>query len=73
MYDVRQPLPLKPTPLIDQFRAEIRRRGLSFHTEKPYLQWVLRFVRFHNRKHVSINTTSYSSFKNIDMSSFEGP
>lgn len=51
MYDVRKPLPLKPTRLMDQIRAEIRRRGMSLHTERTYLHWIRSYIRFHNRKH----------------------
>ena len=51
MYDVRKPIPSKPTRLMDQLRAEIRRSGKSFHTERTYLTWIRRFIRFHNMRH----------------------
>lgn len=49
--DVPPPIPNKPTRLIDQLRAFIRSRNLAYSTEKTYIHWVLRFIRFHNRQH----------------------
>jgi integron integrase len=42
-----------PTPprLLDAVRAEIRLRHYSFRTQKAYVHWILRFIRFHGRKH----------------------
>lgn len=51
MDDVRGRLATKPTRFLDQLRAEIRRRGMSYQTEKSYLYWAKYFIRFHNRKH----------------------
>ena len=51
MYDVRKPLPAKPVRFMDLVRREIRRRGMSFHTEKAYLSWIRRYIRFHNNRH----------------------
>lgn len=51
MDDVRGPLPAKPRRLLDQLRAEIRRRGMSYQTEKSYLYWAKYYIRFHHRKH----------------------
>ncbi len=51
MDDIRPPLAVEPTRFIDQLRSSIRRRGLSYATEKTYVYWVLRFIRFHNRRH----------------------
>ena len=51
MDDVRGPLPAKPTRLLDQLRAEVRRRGMSYQTEKSYLYWAKYYIRFHQRKH----------------------
>lgn len=47
------PLPLSPESpkLLDQLRAAIRVRHYSIRTEKAYVQWVIRFVRFHGRRH----------------------
>lgn len=49
--DVPPPIPAKPTRFTDQLRAFIRSRGLAYKTEKTYLFWTLRFIRFHNKRH----------------------
>jgi integron integrase len=41
----------QPPRLLDQVRDRIRARHLSFRTEKTYLYWIRRFVRFHKRQH----------------------
>lgn len=38
--------------LLTKMRNAIRRRGLSYQTEKSYLQWVRRFVRYHNHENI---------------------
>ena len=44
----------KPAPkLIEQLRAAIRLRHYSIRTETAYVQWVIRFVRFHGMRHPS--------------------
>jgi site-specific recombinase XerD len=37
--------------LFETARERIRTRHLSLATEKPYLQWIRRFVVFHHRRH----------------------
>jgi hypothetical protein len=37
--------------LLDQVRQVCRRRQYSYHTEKAYVRWVIRFVRFHDTTH----------------------
>ena len=37
--------------LLDQMRNEIRFRHLSIRTEKSYIDWVKRFIFFHDKKH----------------------
>jgi len=51
MDDIRPQLAAEPTRFIDQLRSTIRRRGLSYATEKTYVHWALRFIRFHNKRH----------------------
>ncbi len=40
-----------PPRLIDVVRQRIRLRHLSYTTEKSYLGWIVRFVRFHGKRH----------------------
>ncbi|MFQ3230842.1 integron integrase [Reinekea sp.] len=44
--DVKVALPSKPSNFLDQLRVYIRSRGLAYTTEKTYLHWVQRFIRF---------------------------
>ena len=37
--------------LLDQMRREIRFRHYSIRTEKAYIDWVKRFIYFHNKRH----------------------
>ncbi len=57
MEDVPKPIPAKPVRFMDQVRLAIRRRGLAYRTEKTYCHWILRFIRFHGRRHPEDLTT----------------
>ena len=49
----------------DQFRAFLRLNGYSYPTEKTYMHWCLRYVRFHNKKHPkSMHNKEVSEFLN---------
>jgi len=39
--------------LLDQVRTLIRRKHMSRATEKAYVQWIRRFILFHNKRHPS--------------------
>jgi len=41
----------EPPKLLDQLRAEIRVRHYSLRTEQAYVDWVRRFILFHNKRH----------------------
>ena len=43
--------PKSRSPFLDQVRAAIRVRHYSFRTERTYIDWILRFIRFHGRRH----------------------
>ena len=49
--DIPTPLPSNPTRFIDQLRSFIRTRGMAYKTEKTYVGWVLRYIRFHTKRH----------------------
>ncbi|MGF2736706.1 integron integrase [Marinobacter sp. DUT-1] len=49
--DIPSPLPARPTRFLDKVRSFIRLRGMALKTEKTYLFWIKRFIRFHDRKH----------------------
>lgn len=37
--------------LLDQVRSVMRTQHYIYRTEKTYIDWILRFIRFHNIKH----------------------
>jgi site-specific recombinase XerD len=39
------------SPLMQTMQAELRKRHYSLQTERTYLRWVLRFVRYHGLRH----------------------
>ena len=41
----------KSTRFIDQVRLAIRKKGLAWKTEQTYIHWILRYIRFHGRRH----------------------
>jgi hypothetical protein len=46
------PPPSSDSPrLLDRVRTTCRRRGYSLHTERAYVRWIVRFVRFHDTTH----------------------
>ena len=51
MDDIRPALPKESNRFVALFRKSIRDRGLGYATEKTYLHWVLRYIRFHQRRH----------------------
>ncbi len=41
----------KRSPFLDQVRSAIRVRHYSYSTEQTYLDWIRRFIFFHNKRH----------------------
>lgn len=41
----------KASPFLEQVRRTIRVRHYSIRTEKTYVEWVKRFILFHNKRH----------------------
>jgi len=44
-------IPAKPPLILDQVRESLRARHYSGRTEKAYLGWIHRFLRFHGNRH----------------------
>ena len=40
-----------PPRLLDDVRSEIRLRHYSYRTQKAYVDWIVRYIRFHDRRH----------------------
>lgn len=51
MDDIKKPVSLHSERLVDLLRLHMRNNGLAFRTEKTYLHWILRYIRFHNKQH----------------------
>lgn len=49
--DVPPSLPAAPSRFIDRLRMFIRSRNMAYATEKTYVHWVLRYIRFHGRRY----------------------
>ncbi len=41
---------MSKSKLLTKVREEIRRRNYSYRTEKSYLRWIIRFIKFHGRR-----------------------
>jgi len=41
----------QPRRLLEEVQIQIRARHMSYRTEKTYLHWIRRFIRFHNLRH----------------------
>ena len=41
----------QPRRLLEEVQFRIRARHLSFRTEKTYLHWIRRYIRYHDRRH----------------------
>ncbi|MGB7414046.1 MAG: integron integrase [Thermosynechococcaceae cyanobacterium] len=43
--------PAKPRKLLDQVRDVMRTKHYAYRTEETYVQWIRRFILFHNKRH----------------------
>jgi site-specific recombinase XerD len=41
----------QPKKLLDQVRDAIRLKHYSYRTEETYVQWIVRYILFHNKRH----------------------
>lgn len=51
MDDVPVPILNKPVKFLDRYRHWLRLNGYAYQTEKHYIKWAARFIRFHNMQH----------------------
>ena len=42
---------MKSSKFLDQVREVIRTNHFSYSTEKSYIDWIYRFIIFHNKRH----------------------
>jgi Phage integrase, N-terminal SAM-like domain len=53
----------KPRKLLDQMRDAIRLKNYAYSTEKAYVDWVERYIRFHKLRHPrEMNTPEIEAF-----------
>lgn len=41
----------RPKKLLDQVRDAIRLKHYAYRTEETYVQWIRRYILFHNKRH----------------------
>jgi len=41
----------RPKKLLNQVRDALRAEHYSIHTEKTYVQWIKRYILFHDKRH----------------------
>lgn len=51
MDDIRPPIPEESTHFIHMLRRRMRSKGYAYKTEKTYVHWITRYIRFHGRRH----------------------
>jgi integron integrase len=51
MDDIRHTIPAGSERFAHQVRQDLRDKGYAYQTEKTYLHWITRFIRFHNKRH----------------------
>jgi len=49
--DVNTPQASEPPKLLDQVRQRLRAKHYSIRTETQYVQWIRRFIFYHNKRH----------------------
>ena len=47
----RQAVPASKPRLLDQVREVLRRKHYSIRTEEAYVDWIKRYIFFHNKRH----------------------
>ncbi len=41
----------RPKKLLDQVRDTVRLKHYAYRTEETYVQWIRRYILFHNKRH----------------------
>ncbi|MCG3208818.1 MAG: Tyrosine recombinase XerC [Anaerolineae bacterium] len=58
--------PAQPPKLLDQVRQVLRRQHYARRTEDAYINWIVRFVRFHKLRHpLKMDTPEIEAFLNF--------
>ena len=51
MDDIPPAIPPGSARFLDELRRDMRDKGYAYQTEKTYVHWVQRYIRFHRRRH----------------------
>jgi hypothetical protein len=51
MDDIRHSIPAGSKRFVHRLRRDFRDKGYSYQTEKTYIHWIKRFIRFHQNQH----------------------
>jgi site-specific recombinase XerD len=51
MDDIPHSIPPGSNRFIHKVRIDLRDKGYAYQTEKTYIHWIKRFIRFHNNQH----------------------
>ena len=51
MNDIRHSIPAGSKRFVHRVRRDFRDKGYSYQTEKTYIHWIKRFIRFHRNQH----------------------
>ncbi len=51
MNDIPVSIPANPTRFLDKLRQFIRIQNKAYKTEKTYIHWAKRYIRFHHKRH----------------------
>jgi integron integrase len=51
MDDIPHSIPAGSNRFIHRVRKDLRDKGYAYQTEKTYIQWIKRFIRFHKNQH----------------------
>ena len=51
MDDIRHSIPAGSKRFVHRVRIDLRNKGYSYQTEKTYIHWIKRFIRFHKNQH----------------------
>ena len=59
MFSIFRDPKMSTSPFLNEVRAALRIKHYSYATEKVYIEWVKRYIRFHGKQHPSTLTTGH--------------
>jgi len=51
MENIRHSIPAGSNPFIHRVQIDLRDKGYAYQTEKTYIHWIKRFIRFNKNQH----------------------